>query len=256
MALGLQQFLMNPTESRFDSPYRVFGTMSRQDVLARLGRSGPVIAPSLLKCDFGHLCEEVAALQSAGAKLLHWDVMDGHFVPNLSYGAPVIASVRPATDLIFDAHLMMADPEKYLEDFLDAGCDCLTIHHEAVSDSARLLNKIREADRVAGLAINPQTPVSAIRDVLPECDLVLVMSVEPGFGGQKFMPIALEKLSELKGLILPNTLLSVDGGIGPDTIAQTAKAGAKLFVVGSALFDHEDYTLPMKDLTKKATIAV
>lgn len=229
--------------------------MSRQDVLARLGRVGPVIAPSLLKCDFGRLSEEVEALQSAGAILLHWDVMDGHFVPNLSYGAPVIASVRPTTDLIFDAHLMMADPERYLQDFLDAGCDCLTIHHEAVPDSASLLRKIRGADCVAGLAINPKTPVSAIRSVLPECDLVLVMSVEPGFGGQKFQPIALEKLKELKTLVSPKTLLSVDGGIGPETIAQTAKAGAKLFVVGSALFDHDDYSSAMKDLTRKASTA-
>lgn len=229
--------------------------MSRQDVLARLGRVGPVIAPSLLKCDFGHLCEEVDALQSAGAILVHWDVMDGHFVPNLSYGAPVIASVRRRTDVIFDAHLMMADPGRYLNDFLDAGCDCLTIHHEAVPDSAKLLRKIRAADRVAGLAINPGTPVSAIRSVLAECDLVLVMSVEPGFGGQKFKPIALEKLKELKTLVAPETILSVDGGIGPDTIAQTAKAGAKLFVVGSALFDHDDYSAAMKDLTRKATIA-
>jgi ribulose-phosphate 3-epimerase len=220
-----------------------------------LGRSGPVIAPSLLKCDFGHLCEEVAALQSAGAILVHWDVMDGHFVPNLSYGAPVIASVRAMTDVIFDAHLMMESPERFLKDFLDAGCDCLTIHHEAVFDPAKVLKQIRAADRVAGLAINPKTPVSAIRSVLPECDLVLVMSVEPGFGGQKFMPVALEKLEELKTLVSPGTLLSVDGGIGPETIAQTAKAGAKLFVVGSALFDHDDYSSAMKDLTKKAATA-
>ena len=230
--------------------------MSRQDVLARLSRLGPVIAPSMLKCDFGRLSDEVGALKSAGAILVHWDVMDGHFVPNLSYGAPVIAAVRPTTDVIFDAHLMMDDPERYLTDFLNAGCDCLTIHHEAVPDAAKLLKKIRAADRVAGLAINPKTPVSAIRSALPECDLVLVMSVEPGFGGQKFMPIALEKLEELKTLVSPETLLSVDGGIGPDTIAQTAKAGAKLFVVGSALFDRDDYSSAMKHLTETASLGV
>jgi ribulose-phosphate 3-epimerase len=180
--------------------------------------------------------------------------MDGHFVPNLSYGAPVIAAVRATTDVIFDAHLMMANPERFLQDFLDAGCDCLTIHYEAVSDPLKVLRQIRAADCVAGLAINPKTPVSAIRSVLPDCDLVLVMSVEPGFGGQKFMPIALEKLKELKTLVSPGTLLSVDGGIGTETIAQTAKAGAKLFVVGSALFDHDDYASAMKDLIKKASI--
>ena len=164
---------------------------------------GPIIAPSLLKCDFGNLRAELAALQSAGACLVHWDVMDGHFVPNLSYGAPIIASVRKATDLIFDAHLMMEEPGRYLDDFLNAGCDCLTFHYEAVDDPRSLLKAIRQAGRVAGLAINPGTPVEDILPLLPDCDMVLVMSVEPGFGGQSFMRIALEKLQAIAGAQLP-----------------------------------------------------
>lgn len=228
--------------------------MNRQDVLDRLNRQGPIIAPSMLKCDFGRLSEEVDALRSAGASVVHWDVMDGHFVPNLSYGALMIAAVRDATDLIFDAHLMIQEPGRYLEAFLDAGCDCITIHQEAAGDSAKILKDIRAANRVAGLAINPGTPVNAISQALPECDLILVMSVEPGFGGQKFMPVALEKLRELKTLISADTLLSVDGGIGPDTIAQTAKAGANLFVVGSAIFEEDDYSSAIQNLTEKARI--
>lgn len=226
--------------------------MTRQDVLEKLRQQQPIIAPSMLKCDYGCLNAEVEALQSAGACLLHWDVMDGHFVPNLSYGAPVIAAVREATDLIFDAHLMIAEPERYLEDFLKAGCDCITIHHEAVADPQNLLQEIRSAGRVAGLAINPGTPVEAVSSSLPECDLVLVMSVEPGFGGQKFQPLALEKLQELKKRCAPSTILSVDGGIGPETITQTAEAGASLFVVGSAIFNEDNYQSAIDQLTVKA----
>ena len=226
--------------------------MNRQDVIHRLGRQGPIIAPSMLKCDFGRLSAEVDALKSAGACLVHWDVMDGHFVPNLSYGAPVIASVRDRSDLIFDAHLMIQDPGRYLDDFLKAGCDCITVHYEAEGDPAEVLRRIRQADRVAGLAINPETPVSAISSLLSECDLVLVMSVEPGFGGQKFMPVALKKLEELKSAVSNEVLLSVDGGIGPDTIAQTSRAGANVFVVGSAIFETGDYSSAINTLAEKA----
>lgn len=230
--------------------------MTRQDVLEKLGRQSPTIAPSMLKCDFGCLNAEVDALKSAGASLLHWDVMDGHFVPNLSYGAPVLAAVRETSDLVFDAHLMISEPERYLDDFLEAGCDCITFHHEAVADSARLLKEIRSANRVAGLAINPGTPVEAVSSALPECDVVLVMSVEPGFGGQKFKPIALEKLQELKKRCAPSTILSVDGGIGPDTITQTAEAGASLFVVGSAIFNEDNYRFALDQLTEKARLGL
>ncbi len=232
--------------------------MHRQDVLKRLHQPGPIIAPSLLKCDFGNLSAELTALKTAGVSLVHWDVMDGHFVPNLSYGAPVIKALRDSSDFIFDAHLMIENPAQYLDDFLDAGCDCITIHHEAVENSSEIFQRIRSADRVAGLAINPQTPVEAITDLLPECDMVLVMSVEPGFGGQKFQPLAIEKLQQLQALVSPSTVLAVDGGIGPETISPTAAAGAKLFVVGSAIFDFDQaqYSTAIQNLTAKAQTGI
>jgi len=230
--------------------------MPREAVLARLSRPGPIIAPSMLKCDFGHLRREIEALHAAGADVIHWDAMDGHFVPNLSYGAPVIASLREQTDAIFDAHLMIANPERYLTDYIKAGCDCITVHVEAVEDPAQTLRAIREADRVAGLAINPKTPVSAVSSLLEHCDLILVMSVEPGFGGQAFQPQALEKLQEIRSLAGGSAILSVDGGIGPDTIGPTAGAGANLFVVGSAIFDQDDYQRAISDLTRKAEATV
>ncbi len=230
--------------------------MNRQDVIDRLGRQSPIIAPSMLKCDFGRLAAEADALKAAGALLMHWDVMDGHFVPNLSYGAPLIRSLRDGTDLIFDAHLMIQEPGRYLDDFLKAGCEIITIHAEADGSPAEVLRQIRSADRVAGLAINPQTPVSAVIPLLPACDLVLVMSVEPGFGGQKFMPVALEKLEELRSRVAPGTLLAVDGGIGPETITQTAQAGATYFVAGSAIFDEENYASAIRNLTEKAKIGI
>ncbi len=194
----------------------------------------------------------MALLEAAEAPLLHFDVMDGHFVPNLSYGAMVIKSVRELTAVPFEAHLMISEPERYLPDYLDAGCDLITFHIEAVRHPVSLLRKIREAGAAAGLALNPKTPVSAIEPFLAECDLVLVMSVEPGFGGQKFIPGALEKLRRLRGLIGPETILSVDGGIGPETIPATASAGATQFVAGSAIFDTSDYRDAIRQLQSAA----
>lgn len=211
-----------------------------------------VIAPSMLKCDFSQLLAEVRRLEAGGAEVLHWDVMDGHFVPNLSYGALVLERLRKATSLFFDAHLMISDPGKYLADYLNVGCDAITIHIEAVSDPRAILRQIRDAGRVAGLALNPDTPVSAIEPYLEDCGLVLVMSVQPGFGGQKFLPVALEKLRALAQRVRPGTVLSVDGGIGSETIAAAASAGARLFVAGSAIFDMADYRTALVDLRNKA----
>lgn len=207
----------------------------------------------MLKCDFGNLQREVSLLESAGAQVLHLDVMDGHFVPNLSYGPLVIERIRSLTTMPFDAHLMISDPAKYLDDYLSAGCDAITIHYEAVREPGALLERIRKQDALAGLAINPGTPVDAIVPLLPLCDLVLVMSVEPGFGGQKFMPVALEKLRDLRSRLPEKTLLSVDGGIGPKTIADTARAGANVFVVGSAIFDARDYGEALREMTALVT---
>jgi ribulose-phosphate 3-epimerase len=218
-----------------------------------LDRRSPLIAPSMLKCDFGNLHREISRLEQAGAKLLHWDVMDGHFVPNLSYGALLIASVRQQTDLFFDAHLMIAEPERYLDDYLKAGCDAITFHIEAVPNALPLLRKIRAAGVWAGLAFNPKTPVAHIEAALPECDLVLAMSVKPGFGGQKFIAEVLTKVQQVRDRVSPETILSIDGGIGPETIASAAQAGARWFVAGSSVFDQPDYAAAMRTMEQLAT---
>ena len=227
--------------------------MSRTAILEQLGKRVPLIGPSMLKCDFGNLHREIALLESAGAPLLHLDVMDGHFVPNLSYGPMVIKRMRELTNLPFDAHLMISEPDRYLDEYLDAGCDCITFHIEAVPDAGPLLRRIRDADALAGLALNPGTDVAQIEPFLSDCDLVLVMSVEPGFGGQKFMPSSLEKLRRLKPLLGQDQLLSIDGGIGPGTIEDAARAGANLFVAGSSIFDVADYEHAIHELTNLAS---
>ncbi len=202
----------------------------------------------MLKCDFGNLARDMALLEQAGTPLIHLDVMDGHFVPNLSYGPMVIERMRELTELPFEAHLMISEPERYLDDYLRAGCDIITFHIEAVPDPRRLIDRIKSRDRLAGVSINPGTPVKAIRPYLAEFDLVLVMSVEPGFGGQKFMPAALDKLSTLRELLRSDQLLAVDGGIGLDTISACSRAGADTFVCGSSIFDQPDFSQAVQGL--------
>ncbi len=211
----------------------------------------PAIAPSMLKCDFGDLQTEINQLEAAGASLLHLDVMDGQFVPNLSYGPMVIDRIRERTDLILDAHLMISDPEKYLDDYLRAGCDWITVHIEAVPKPDQLLEKIRAAGRYAGIAINPGTPVSAISALNGKVDLVLVMSVEPGFGGQSFIPEAVEKVIEVRKVFSADTLISIDGGIGPVTIPEVA-SDVNIFVAGSSIFDKPDYETAIREMTEIA----
>ncbi|MCA9082220.1 MAG: ribulose-phosphate 3-epimerase, partial [Planctomycetaceae bacterium] len=172
----------------------------------------PVIAPSMLKCDYGNLQRDVARLEQAGAQLLHLDVMDGHFVPNLSYGPMVIERMRECTQLPFDAHLMISDPAQYLDEYVRAGCEWITFHIEAVPEPVDLLRRIRAAGCGAGLALNPGTPATAVEAAVGECDLLLVMSVEPGFGGQKFQPQVLPKVQQLREMFGPEVLLSIDGG--------------------------------------------
>lgn len=229
--------------------------MSRTAILRNLVHDAPVIAPSVLKVDYGNMHREVQLLERAGASVLHLDVMDAHFVPNLSYGPPIIESWRKLTELPFDAHLMISDPGRYLDDYLSAGCDAITIHIEAVPEPQGILRDIRKADRLAGIVLNPDTPVESLRPVLDLCDLVLVMSVQPGFGGQKFMPIALEKLKQLRSWLPAETLLSIDGGIGMGTIASAAAAGANYFVAGSAIFDQPDYGTAIRQLADLARTA-
>lgn len=227
--------------------------MSRETVLERIRSAVPAIAPSMLKCDFGNLYREMELLETAGAPLIHLDVMDGHFVPNLSYGPMVIERMRELTSLPFDAHLMISEPDRYLDEYLAAGCDAVTFHYEAVPDAEPVLRRIRDHDVVAGLAINPGTSVDSIVPFLEYCDLVLVMSVEPGFGGQEFMPSAVDKLRQLKSIVADNVLLSVDGGIGASTIGMTARAGADVFVAGSAIFDQPDYETAVRELEQLAS---
>lgn len=225
---------------------------SREDVLALLRDQTPLIAPSMLKCDFGNLHREVQQLESAGASLLHLDVMDGHFVPNLSYGPMVIERVRGLTEAIFDAHLMISEPGRYLEAYVRSGCEAITFHIEAVPDPLKLLNEIRLSGCVAGVAINPETPFSAVERYLSACDLLLVMSVRPGFGGQKFIPDVLAKIRAARQVAGGDLILSVDGGIGRSTIAACAEAGCDVFVAGSSIFDEPCYSAAMAELRQLA----
>jgi ribulose-phosphate 3-epimerase len=210
--------------------------MTRQSTIAELRTSPPVVLPSLLLCDFGHLEREVRAVEAAGARALHLDVMDGVFVDNITYGMPIVEAVRRVTDLPLDVHLMIANPVDYIDAFADAGASTMTIHAEAVDDPRPVLEKIRERDAVAGLAINPPTPLEAIASALPYCDLVLCMSVMPGFGAQKFDPAALEKIRTLKAQHGDSLLLEVDGGVNERTITECARAGAQMLVTGAAVF--------------------
>ncbi|HEX4131161.1 MAG TPA: ribulose-phosphate 3-epimerase [Pirellulales bacterium] len=226
--------------------------MQSTSQLARLRAAVPAVLPSLLMCDFGRLEEEVRKLEAAGVPGLHLDVMDGHFVPNLTYGLPLVETFRRLTRLPIDVHLMISNPGDYVERYAKAGADSMTIHVEAVADPRPVLEKIRRTGAGAGLALNPPTPLSAIEPSLELCDLVLVMSVMPGFGGQKFDPVALEKLAALRSKVGADVLLEIDGGVKASNIGACTGAGAQLLVVGSAIFEADDYAASARRLTELA----
>ncbi|TWU11114.1 ribulose-phosphate 3-epimerase [Allorhodopirellula heiligendammensis] len=211
--------------------------------------AGPAILPSLLQCDFGNLQSEVERLSDAGTSVLHLDVMDGHFVPNLTYGMPVVAGLRRHTNLPLDVHMMISDPLAYAKPMVDAGADMLTFHVEAVSDAVDVAGQIRDLGVGAGLAINPDTPMSQLEPALDCVDMVLVMSVQAGFGGQSFNPVALQRIRDLRSRY-PDLLLEIDGGINLATIGAARQAGCDLFVVGSAIFSSDDYGVALAGLNE------
>lgn len=208
-----------------------------------------IVAPSILSSDFANLEKEINRIEKAGANWVHVDVMDGHFVPNLTIGAPVVKALRKVTGMTLDVHLMISNPEKYIKDFALAGSDIITFHYEAtLENTQKVIDLIKSFGKKAGLSIKPKTEVSAIKQYLKDVDLVLVMTVEPGFGGQKFMPDCAEKIKELKELVSGNTHIEVDGGINDKTGKICTTYGADALVAGSYVFSAEDISKAIESL--------
>ncbi|MBI1738646.1 MAG: ribulose-phosphate 3-epimerase [Acidobacteria bacterium] len=217
------------------------------------------IAPSILAADFSRLGEEIAAVERGGARILHVDVMDGRFVPNISIGVPVVSSLRKATTLILDVHLMIEEPGRYVGAFADAGADMISVHQEATPHLDRVLAAIQERDIEAGVVLNPATPVATLSEVLSVVDFVLVMSVNPGYGGQKFISGSLEKLRQLKELrsrYNHTYRIEVDGGLGLDNVADAVRAGAEIIVAGTSVFHTSDPAEAVRRMRQVASEAL
>ena len=203
----------------------------------------PALAPSILTADFGHLADEIAAAEAGGAKLFHLDVMDGHFVPNLTIGPLVVEAIDGLTDLPLDVHLMIEEPDRYVERFARAGADMISVHQETAPHLHRTVQLIRDSGAAPGVALNPATPIGALDEILPDLDYVLLMSVNPGFGGQRFIPSSMTKVAALRRRLDESgakTKIEVDGGVGPENIVALMESGADILVAGSAIYDGRD----------------
>ena len=217
-----------------------------------------LIAPSILSADGGKLGAEIAAVEKAGADWIHVDVMDGHFVPNITMGPAIIAALRKTTKLPFDVHLMIENPDRYVESFAVAGADYITVHAEAASHLHRTVELIKKTGKKAGVSLNPATPLCALEEILPDIDLVLIMSVNPGFGGQQFIQSSLSKIrrvAEMAAQLSRKPLLEVDGGVNLQNIASIARAGADVLVAGAAVFGTKDYAQTIQALKEAASQA-
>lgn len=209
------------------------------------------VAPSILSADFSKLGEDIKSIDKGGADFIHIDVMDGSFVPNISFGFPIIRSIRKITNKVFDVHLMIENPSDYIDDFIEAGADLITVHYESDRHIDRTINYIKSKGKMAGIALNPGTPVSVLKNLIPYIDMVLIMSVNPGFGGQKFIAYSLDKIKEVKQLsekLNPKLLIQVDGGIGSENVKEVIAAGANVIVAGSAVFNGGDIDENIKAL--------
>jgi ribulose-phosphate 3-epimerase len=207
--------------------------------------TSPILSPSLLSCDFSRLHDELIALERAGLSWVHWDVMDGHFVPNITFGPTVIKACREATSLFFDVHLMIENADSYLEPCISAGADLICVHVEACTHLHRTVSEISRLGAKPAVALNPHTPLSSIEHLLPQLFMVLIMSVNPGFGGQRFLPFSLDKIRSLRSMIEKSgskAIIQVDGGVTPDNAPELVQAGASVLVSGSSFFDNPPYT--------------
>ena len=214
------------------------------------------LAPSILSADFARLLEDVKKVEKAGCEYLHIDVMDGHFVPNITLGPGIVKSLRKDVNMVFDAHLMIENPDNYIKEFADAGCDIIVVHQEACTHLHRTIQNIKSHGIKAGVALNPATPIETIKYVLQDVDMVLLMSVNPGFGGQSYIPVVTEKIKELKALIDEMNLdidIEVDGGVKTSNIAEVVNAGANVIVAGSAIFNAGNIDEAVKSLRENAS---
>ena len=217
----------------------IAGNKNKLDL--RLPKAGTIeVAPSILSADFAKLAEEIAEIESAGVRIVHLDVMDGHFVPNITIGPPVIAKLRKYSRLVFDSHLMISEPAEYAERFIEAGVNHITFHVEVAADPERLIEDLHSLGATAGISLNPETEVEAIEAIAPLCDMVLVMTVHPGFGAQRFMPEAAKKILRIREIVGPDIRVEVDGGIDPQTAPIVVSYGADTLVAGNAIFSKPD----------------